>query len=115
MAQDHLAFVCFNLVWLSFYTNLLHVSETIFKGVYSIWLFVAEKENFNYSTQGVLCSRASNGPSLSPLPPSIEFILYKVSRFLFKLQISLLLIRDNSQCQSSSVRNAILVWNLEVA
>lgn len=89
MAQDHLAFVvCFDLVWFSFYTNLLHVSETIFKGVYSIWLFVAEKEIFNYSTQGVLCSRASNGPSLSPLPPSVEFILYKVSRFFLIANIA---------------------------
>lgn len=84
VAQDHLVFVvCFDLVWFSFYTNLLHVSETVFKGVYSIWLFVAEKENFNYSTQGILCSRTSEGPSLSPLPPSVEFILYKVSRFVF--------------------------------
>lgn len=72
--------VCFDLVWFSFYTNLLHVSETVFKGVYSIWLFVAEKENFNYPTQGILCSSSSKGPSLSPLPPSVEFILYKVSR-----------------------------------
>lgn len=72
--------VCFDLVWFSFYTNLLHVSETIFKGVYSIWLFVAEKENFNYPTQGILYSSSSKGPSLSPLPPSVEFILCKVSR-----------------------------------
>lgn len=56
-------------------------------------------------------------PSVSLLPPSVEFILYKVSKFfvLLLLQMSLLLIRDNNQCQSSSVRNAILVWNLEVA
>lgn len=46
VAQDHLAFVvCSDLVWFSFYTDLLHVSETLFKEVYSIWLFVAEKEN----------------------------------------------------------------------
>lgn len=46
VAQDHLAFVvCSDLVWFSFDTNLLHVSETLFKEVYSIWLFVAEKEN----------------------------------------------------------------------
>lgn len=35
-----LLFVCFHLVWFSFYTNLLHVSETLFKEVYSIWLFL---------------------------------------------------------------------------
>lgn len=50
-----------------FYTNLLHVSETFFKGVYSIWLFVTEKI--------IILPKAFDGllhlkkPSLSPVPP----------------------------------------------
>lgn len=60
VAQDHLvSVVCFDLVWFSFYTNLLHVSETVFKEVYSIWLFVAEKKSSNYSTQSILCCSPS--------------------------------------------------------
>lgn len=70
--QDHHLF-------LFFYTNLLHVSETFFKGVYSIWLFVAKKNKHT-----IILSKAFYAlvhlkePSLSPLPPSVECILYEV-------------------------------------
>lgn len=42
-----------------FYTNLLHVSETFFKGIDLLWLSVAKKKKINYYTQSILCSISS--------------------------------------------------------
>ena len=78
MVQGHFFF-------LFFYTNLLHVSETFFKGFYSIWLFVAKKKQHQITcyTQSIWCSIHLKEPSLSLFPPSVESLLYKVIVIFF--------------------------------
>lgn len=62
----------------SFYTNLLHVSETFFKGVYPIWLFVAEKKKLPITPKAFDAPSYLKESSLSLLPPSVESLLYRV-------------------------------------